>query len=138
MDKTNTHPPQQRPGENHSISDEEFDRLLEYGWDQIALFSFKSYTKPGRGVVFFNRQGHEKDILEDGVDLGYAVYEPDKPDLETSRLIKAYDPKWEIIFQYQQPDGHIRTIRIRTGPENLNPWGKYLFDRLMMDETEKS
>ncbi|MCD6585346.1 MAG: hypothetical protein J7K96_06255 [Desulfobacteraceae bacterium] len=93
MDKKNSYTPPQQPGQNPSISDAEFDRLLEYGWDQIALFSYESYTKSGRGVVFFNRQRYEKNILKDGVDLGYAVYEPDKLDPETSCLIEDYDSK---------------------------------------------
>ena len=32
-----------------SFTDEDFDRLLEACWEQIALFAFTQYTEAGRG-----------------------------------------------------------------------------------------
>jgi hypothetical protein len=124
----------------NSISNEELDCILKHGWHHIALFSYESYTKQGRGAVFFDRQGHSKNILKDSVHLGYIVYAQGKPDFKTAQMIADYDPSWELICQYRRPDGHIRSTRIRTAPDNQNPWGIYLFERLLdinNDETEE-
>ena len=82
------------------------------------------------------RQGLEADIFHDQADLGYAVYEPGLPDAETSRMIEEYDPEWEIVFQYLQTDGNVRTVRIRTAPGNRHPWRIYLFEQLTQGEEQ--
>lgn len=117
------------------FTEENFDTLLEACWEQIALFAFAQYKEAGRGVVILERQGREEDILHDQVDLGYAVYAPGRPDADTARMIEAYDPEWEIVFQYLQAEGSVRTLRIRTAPGNRHPWRIYLFERLMQKES---
>ncbi len=116
------------------FTEEDFDILLEACWEQIALFAFAQYKEAGRGVVTLERQGREADILHDQVDLGYAVYEPGRPDADAARMIEQYDPEWEIVFQYLRADGNVRTVRIRTSPGNRHPWRVYLFDRLMQGD----
>lgn len=113
---------------------EDFDILLEACWEQVALFAFTKYRAAGQGVVALERQGLEDDILHDQVNLGYAVYEPGRPDADTTRMIEEYDPEWEIVFQYLQVEGSVRTARIRTAPGNRHPWRIYLFEQLMQDE----
>ena len=117
-----------------SFTDEDFDRLLEACWEQIALFAFTQYTEAGRGAVLFERQGLDDDVLHDQMDLGYAFYEPGSPDAQAARMIEEYDPEWEIVFQYLRADGNVRTARIRTAPGNRHPWRIYLFERLMQEE----
>ena len=113
-----------------SFTDEDFDRLLEAYWEQIALYAFTQYTEAGRGAVLFERHGLDEDVLHDEVDLGYAGYEPGRPEAQAARMIEEYDPEWEIVFQYLRPDGNIRTARVRTAPGNRHPWRIYLFEKL--------
>ena len=120
--------PTVEPG--RSFTDEDFDRLLEACWEQIALFAFTQYTEAGRGTVLFERHGLDDDILHDQVDLGYTVYEPGRPEALAARMIEEYDPEWEIVFQYLRADGNVRTARIKTAPGNRHPWRIYLFEKL--------
>ena len=76
-----------------SFTDEDFDRLLEAYWEQIALFAFIQYTETGRGAVLFERHGLDDDILHDQVDLGYTVYEPGPPEARAARMMEDYDPE---------------------------------------------
>ena len=124
--------PTVEPG--RSFTDEDFDRLLEACWEQIALFAFTQYTEAGRGAVLFERHGLDEDVLHDQVNLGYTVYEPGRPEALAARMIEEYDPEWEIVFQYLRADGNVRTARIRTAPGNRHPWRIYLFERLMQEE----
>ncbi len=116
-----------------SMADEDFDIILDACWEQIALYAFEQYKESGRGVVFLDRLGEDEEILQDQVDLGYAVYESGRPDPEAARMIEEYDPNWEIVFQYLRPDGNVRTARIRTAPGNRHPWRIYLFESLLED-----
>ena len=113
-----------------SFTDEDFDRLLEACWEQIALYAFAQYKEAGRGTVMLERYGLQNDILSDEVNLGYAVYEPGHPEAQAAQMIEEYDPAWEIVFQYLRPDGNIRTARVRTAPGNRHPWRIYLFEKL--------
>lgn len=119
------------------ITNEDFDIILQSCWEQVALFAFEQYKTNGRGAVFLDRQGCASEILNDQVDLGYSVYEPGRPDPDAARMIEAYDPAWEIVFQYLRPDGQVRTTRIRTASGNRHPWRIYLFERMLQDETEE-
>ena len=118
------------------FTEDDFDILLEACWEQIALFAYTQCKAAGRGVVTLERQGLEADILHDQVDLGYAVYEPGRPDADAARMIEEYDPEWEIVFQYLQTDGNVRTVRIRTAPGNRHPWRIYLFEQLIQEEEQ--
>ena len=105
-----------------SFTDEDFDRLLEACWEQIALYAFAQYKEAGRGAVLFERHGLDEDVLHDQVDLGYAVYELGRPEAQAARMIEEYDPEWEIVFQYLRADGNVRTARGKTAPSNRHPW----------------
>ena len=124
--------PTVEPG--RSFTDEDFDRLLEACWEQIALYAFAQYKEAGRGAVLFERHGLDEDVLHDQVDLGYAVYELGRPEAQAARMIEEYDPAWEIVFQYLRPDSNVRTARIRTAPGNRHPWRIYLFERLIQED----
>lgn len=120
----------------HTITDDEFDILLQAYWEQIALFAFSHYKEHGRGVVLLTREGSGQSILQDQVDLNFTTYSPGKPTPDAAAMIEAYDPSWEIIFQYQRPDNQLRTTRIRTPPDARHPWRIYLFDQLLQNEEE--
>ena len=113
-----------------SFTDEDFDRLLEACWEQIALYAFAQYKEAGRGAVMLERHGLQNAILSDEVDLGYAVYEPGRLDAHAARMIEEYDPAWKIVFQYLRADGNIRTARIKTAAGKRHPWRIYLFEKL--------
>jgi hypothetical protein len=74
--------------------------------------------------------------LFDHHDPGYAVYEPGRPDADAARMIEEYDPEWEIVFQYLQTDGNVRTVRIRTASGIRHPWRIYLFEQLIQREEQ--
>lgn len=101
------------------FTEDDFDILLEACWEQITLFAYTQCEAAGRGVVTLERQGWEADILHDQVDLGYAVYEPGRPDADAARMIEEYDPEWEIVFQYLQTDDNVLTVKIGTAPGTL-------------------
>ena len=118
---------------NSSITDTELYKILDSHWEDIAYFAYEGYSAEGRGAVFLERKESARDPLEEKIQMGYAVYdyEAGRPDKESARLIKEYDPKWEIVIQYMQNDGSVRTMRLKTAPGARHPWRIWLFDRLM-------
>jgi hypothetical protein len=116
-----------------TMTDNELTLLLDHYWEEIALFAYEQFSKRGRGVVSLDRHGFDDDILADGIDLGYTMYQSNCPDENAAKMITEYDPEWEIVFQYLRPDGNVRTARIRTAPDNRHPWRIYLFDQLLQE-----
>jgi hypothetical protein len=43
-----------------SISDEDFEIILDACWEQIALFAFEKYKENERGAVFLDRRGQDR------------------------------------------------------------------------------
>lgn len=120
----------------HPLSDEAFETILQNCWEQLALFAFQQFRVSGRGAIFISRHGLSDDISSDRVDIKYVAYTQECPDPQVSRVINNYEPRWEIVCQYEQPGDTIRTTRIRTGPGNRHPERIYFFDRLAQEEQE--
>jgi hypothetical protein len=120
----------------HPLSDEAFETILQNCWEQLALFAFQQFRASGRGAVFISRHGLSDDLATDHVDIKYVAYTQECPDPQVSRVINDYDPRWEIVCQYERPDDSIRTARVRTGTGNRHPERIFLFDRLAQGETE--
>ena len=53
-----------------------------------------------------------------------------KPDEHAARLLSSYDPAYEIIIQFVDEDGHLRTQRLRTVPAGQHPKKVYFFEML--------
>ena len=97
-------------------------------WDEIAFFAYASYEKKGRLVVAI-----EQDTQTPGNTNLLAVtsdYENDKPDAAAAGLIAAYDPNHEIVVQFLDDAGNVRTQRIRTAPGGRHPKRVYFFEML--------
>lgn len=101
---------------------EYFARLIMDCWESIAFVAFEGYLKMGRGVVA---------LMRDDVPLEqcYAVYREGEADPRTDRLVAEYDPLWEVLVQYVQPEGSVITLRIRTRPDQRHPWQVWMGDR---------
>lgn len=106
---------------------EEFSRLMDDCWESIAFVAFNGFNRYGRGVV---------DLMEprQSLDRCYVVYDHGEPDPRTARMIAEYDPAWEVLVRYQQMDGSVITLRIRTRPDQLHPWQIWLSKRLSEEE----
>ncbi|MDD3619434.1 MAG: hypothetical protein RBR09_08875 [Desulfobulbaceae bacterium] len=94
---------------------EDFNRMLRDCWESIAYVAFDGFQKMGRGVV---------DPLKEDLPLEhcYIVFREGEPDQRTSRLVVEYDPVWEVLVQYVQPEGGPVTLRIRACAGQRNPW----------------
>jgi hypothetical protein len=102
-------------------------------WNTIAFFAYDSYSKKGRIVV-----GIEKD---DNNSLGSSLMaiqydQKDKPDQSVAQLISTYDPEMEIIIQFVDERGQIRTQRLRTAEGCFHPKRLYFFEILRRLEEE--
>lgn len=95
---------------------EEFSRIITECWESIAFYAFDGFRRWGRGVVGLMEE-------QDSLKQCYIVYDEGKPDPRTTRLIAEYDPAWEVLVQYPQPDGSPVTLRIRTLRTSATPGG---------------
>lgn len=100
---------------------EDFNRLIRDCWESIAFVAFDGFQRMGRGVI----------ALMDDLPLEqcYSVYREGEADPRTARLITEYDPVWEVLVQYIQPEGSAVTLRIRTRSGQRHPWQIWMFDR---------
>ena len=123
-----------------SIPDIDFHKILDNHWEDIACFAYEGYSTKGRGTVFLEKKGNAGSLLEEQIQMGYAIYdyEAGRPDKDSARLIMEYDPKWEVVIQYMQDDGSVRTMRLITAAGARHPWRIWLFDRMMQkNESER-
>lgn len=115
-----------------NLSDDLFHQIVGELWEAIGSFAFDGYHNHGRGVV-----GIEEVSGGDGLDdlrvrLLYTIYKTDneKTDPGFSRMIAAYDPKWELVIQYAHEQGGLRTMRLRTREGARHPWRVWFFEKL--------
>ena len=101
---------------------EEFNRLIRDCWESISFVAFDGFQKMGRGVVA---------LMEDQLPLeqSYIVYGEGETDPRTARLIAEYDPPWEVLVQYMQPEGSVITLRLRTSPDQRHPRQVWMYNR---------
>ena len=111
-------------------------RILDSYWEEIARLAYEGYRSSGKGAVYIDKTGHGTGISDEKIRIGYAVYDykSDKPDPDVARLIKEYDPDWEVIFQYMRTDGSVHTLRLRTAPGARQPLRIFLFDKMMKED----
>jgi hypothetical protein len=97
-------------------------------WEQLAFVAYDWYSRLGRHVI-----GVEKDPENpDGVRL-LAVqydYESGQPDERVAHMLADYDPAWELILQFVDDQGRVRTQRVRTAPNGRYPKRVYFFEMM--------
>jgi hypothetical protein len=97
-------------------------------WDELALFAYAWYEKKGRIVVAIEQDTEspqDTNLLAVTYD-----YEHGKPDPVTAGLIAAYDPVYEIVIQFRDDAGQIRTQRLKTAPGARHPKRVFFFEML--------
>jgi hypothetical protein len=103
------------------------DNVLDE-WETLAFLAYDWYEKAGRLVV-----GIEEDENNpSGAKMMGILYDfkAGKPDPTTARLLSEYDPDTEILIQFMDKKGDIRTQRVRTGPNARHPKRVYFFEML--------
>jgi len=63
-------------------------------------------------------------------------YEHGRPDAKTAALLAEHDPETEIIIQFADQRGRIRTQRLRTAPGARHPKRVWFFETLCRAEEE--
>lgn len=103
------------------IPDELFEQILSEMWDSFAVFSHENFLNSGRGVIFVNLP--ESATSLDELELMYVVYdyEADKPDADVAKMLRNYIPQQEMIIQFLQPTGQVRTVRAKAPDEESQP-----------------
>jgi len=119
-----------------TLSNAELKQVLDTYWEDIALFAYDCYHTKGKGVVGLEKAEHGEGSSGEQIQLLYAVYdfEVGKPDKDAARLIRAYDPEWEVIIQYVRHDGSVRTMTLKTAPGARHPWRIWIFNRMMQED----
>lgn len=103
------------------IPDDFFDQILSEGWDNFAVFAHANFLNAGRGVIVLDLPLSAESL--DELQMLYVVYdfENDKPDEVVAKSIRNYEPSQEMIIQYVQPTGHVRTVRVKAPDEESQP-----------------
>ena len=102
-------------------------RVLD-DWYFLAFAAYDWFEQKGRLVI-----GIEPDPdVPVGARLHAVQYDfhNGKPEASIAELIASYDPATEIIIQFMQVDGNVRTQRLRTAPGVRHPKRIYLFEML--------
>jgi len=103
-------------------------------WEFLAFTAYDWFEKMGRLVI-----GIEEDDDNSGLPRLLAVtYDSNggKTDPKTDELLAKYDPETEIIIQYTDPSGGMRTQRLRTSPDARHPKRVWFFETLRRTEEE--
>ena len=103
------------------IPDESAEQLLSEMWEQLAIFSHENFLLSGRGTIGLNLPSEATSL--DDVEVMYIVYDEEADDMESSvaKIIREYDPKKEMIIQFLQPTGQVRTMRVKAPNQESEP-----------------
>jgi len=121
------------------IPDELFEQILSDMWDSFAIFSHENFLGSGRGVIALNLPSSAASL--DELEVMYAVYnyEAGEPDADVAKILRNYDPKQEMIIQFLQPTGQVRTVRVKAPDEESQPeqlWLGQSFGGAFQKETD--
>jgi len=103
-------------------------------WDFLAFTAYDWFEKMGRLAI-----GIEDDDENPGLPRLLAVTygsSAGKIDPQTDELLAKYDPETEIIIQFVDPAGGMRTQRLRTAPDARHPKRVWFFEMLRRAEEE--
>ena len=100
-------------------------------WETIAFVAFEGFSRHGRGIVAIDvARGDGGDTL-----LEYVVY-PEVQEAGTGldpavrTILDQYDPDEEMIVQFVDSSGTVRTFRVRTSPGASPPRRVWFFEML--------
>jgi len=103
-------------------------------WEFMAFTAYDWYEKMGRVVIGIDADGNDPNGAK---FLGVTYdYQHGKPDPTTAALLAKYDPETEIIIQFADPRGGMRTRRLRTAPGARHPKRVWFFEMLRRAEEE--
>jgi len=103
-------------------------------WEFLAFTAYDWFEKRGRLVIGIDR---DEDNPNGAKLLGVIYdYEHGRPDAVTAALLAEYDPETEIIIQFADQSGRIRTQRLRTAPGARHPKRVWFFETLCRAEEE--
>jgi len=103
-------------------------------WEPLAFTAYDWFEKMGRLVI-----GIEEDDDNPGLPRLLAVTygsNSGKSDPKTDELLAKYDPEMEIIIQFADPEGGIRTQRLHTAEGARHPKRVWFFEMLRRAEEE--
>ncbi len=105
-------------------------------WDSISYFAYDCYEKVGRVAV-----GIEADPNNPAGARLLAFqhdFQNGKPDKKTAHILASYDPENEIVIQFMQDNGQVRTQRLKTAPGARHPKRVFFFEILRRLSEEPS
>jgi len=123
---------------NNGITDTAFDEIVRGHWDQIAFISYDGYRNNGRGVVAIEKISGGDSLEDKAFNLRYVTFDhgDGKPDPDSAKLIREYEPEWEIVLMYLRVDGNVRSVRVRTAPDARHPGRIHFFEVLMQEDLD--
>ena len=103
------------------IPDELFEQILSDMWDNFAIFSHENFLTSGRGVIALNLPSSANTL--DELEVMYAVYDykAGEPEADIAKMLRNYNPKQEMIIQFLQPTGQVRTVRAKAPNQESAP-----------------
>ena len=103
------------------IPDELFEQILSEMWDNFAVFSHENFLTSGRGVIALNLPSSAASL--DELEVMYVVYDykAGEPEGDVAKMLRNYNPKQEMIIQFLQPTGQVRTVRAKAPDEESQP-----------------
>jgi hypothetical protein len=99
-------------------------------WNALALLAYDWHVRFGRIVVAIEKSTNPHNIK--GFELLAVQYDlqSDKIEETVAQLLAGYDPETEILIQFQDNLGHVRTQRLRTASGAQHPKKLYFFEML--------
>lgn len=97
-------------------------------WEEITFTAYEWYVRHGRLAVGI--EPDENDML--GAKISCVLYEQGRSTLppDAASLIDIYDPDWEIVIQFVDTAGRLRTQRLRTAPGGRHPKRVWFFEMM--------
>jgi len=103
-------------------------------WEFLAFTAYDWFEKRGRVVIGIDRDENDANGAK---LLGVTYdYQHGEPDPTTAALLAKYDPEMEIIIQFTDLRGGLRTQRLRTAPDARHPKRVWFFEMLRRAEEE--
>jgi len=100
----------------------------------MAFTAYDWFEKRGRVAVGIDV---DEDDPAGAKLLGVSYdYQHGEPDPATAALLAEYDPETEIIIQFADPRGGVRTQRLRTAPGARHPKRVWFFEMLRRAEDD--
>ena len=121
----------------HQGLDDEVPECVQYAlenWETLAFTAYEWYLKHGRIAVMIEPDGDE----QTGARLSGIIYDRTAGGLapETAGMLDAYNPDREIVIQFVDTRGRLRTRRLGTSPTGRHPKRVWFFEMLRRIDEE--